>query len=923
VVIKRIALLLGVLWSGSASPLLVSIRHASNASVHREGKQAMTFDFGRRQSESHAQAIRGFGIKRPLEFLAITCAIGGPFLPMCAHAQSTIRSQGIEWSISKGVLSASNNADMLCISVPDAANRGETSTALARVSVADNQGWSVSFAIRFGPLNKKAGGIRLRHGETVICQVLADGFTGNMGGFLGKDMPFCNPVNTDWHDFKFVSDRSSLTLWHEGRRISAIPCTDVPDNIEVRGGCEPSADGQDPIVSVRNLVLKSGSTGAISDHAVTSIADTFASGPLPGLWNLKPNGGSIQKHGSELQFLPSRNQDSFGVMSSRDGTLPTGSSWKLSFRFRYPNMGPYGIGFGIQDNKNKDKRPFWSHYDANLKLPRLLMGDHEVVVQNPGTWHDINVCNDHGHWTVDLDGRQVLVADCDRADYTIYFGGDIPSIKPWGWTTLALQSVQIDYTDGPRPPWLADVLKALPDTKGNRHEAAAIEGSSAVVAAAPRKVSTFGLALGVDSRMQAPACPASDGHLIVTARATTLQIPPGSIVEFRPQLNRPDYTPDKLHLLVNHGAVTTKDVFFTRTNKSLPAFVVDAPSTAARTTLVSIVAEDVNLHQIELSSATMVLASVDAPAGFILQDEKVRLAATKNQTPRAIYVFLEDQYLGCLKANLESFAVDARPLPVGQHRFWLITESSDGALHPPAESTITIMPRFKMSSFAQEGTFTVDADKQSIPVHVHREVGTGVNKSYLYVAGNFIGESDKPDFDIRVPVTEVGSGNIAIEAVGVGKDGSLYPAEAIHVNLKNVYTDSAAASRRKYKDLQGVIAQIGAIDQEIGYWYTRACNEPDFVTYTSGRAIAFYDGFERVVTVAYINSITVLGKVGDYLGRCKAAIIKRAQLRLEIGRRYKELGKGDAAKSSLQQAIQEAGEDSGIGTAAAQELRGL
>ena len=63
--------------------------------------------------------------------------------------------------------------------------------------------------------------------------------------------------------------------------------------------------------------------------------------------------------------------------------------------------------------------------------------------------------------------------------------------------------------------------------------------------------------------------------------------------------------------------------------------------------------------------------------------------------------------------------------------------------------------------------------------------------------------------------------------------------------------------------------------------------------------------------------------VGDYLGRCKAAIIKRAQLRLEIGRRYKELGKGDAARSSLQQAIQEAGEDSGIGTSAVQELRGL
>ena len=85
----------------------------------------------------------------------------------------------------------------------------------------------------------------------------------------------------------------------------------------------------------------------------------------------------------------------------------------------------------------------------------------------------------------------------------------------------------------------------------------------------------------------------------------------------------------------------------------------------------------------------------------------------------------------------------------------------------------------------------------------------------MYVAGAFIGESDKADFDMAVPVTEVSSGNIAIEAVGVGKDGSLYPPESIHVNLTNVYTDSAAASSRKYRDLQAVIAQIGAIDQEI------------------------------------------------------------------------------------------------------------
>jgi hypothetical protein len=133
-----------------------------------------------------------------------------------------------------------------------------------------------------------------------------------------------------------------------------------------------------------------------------------------------------------------------------------------------------------------------------------------------------------------------------------------------------------------------------------------------------------------------------------------------------------------------------------------------------------------------------------------------------------------------------------------------------------------------------------------------------VSKSYLYVAGAFIGESEKTDFDMAAPVTEVSSGNITIEAVGVGKDGSLYPPESIHINLKNVYTDSAAASSRKYKDLQGVIAQIGAIDQEIEYWYTRACNEPDFVTFTSGKEIVSYDGFYRVASTPRITLVVLL-----------------------------------------------------------------
>jgi hypothetical protein len=83
------------------------------------------------------------------------------------------------------------------------------------------------------------------------------------------------------------------------------------------------------------------------------------------------------------------------------------------------------------------------------------------------------------------------------------------------------------------------------------------------------------------------------------------------------------------------------------------------------------------------------------------------------------------------------------------------------------------------------------------------------------------------------------------------------------------------------------------------------------------------DGFSRFACVSYIDSITIPGRVAEYLGNCRAAIVKRAQVRFEIGKLYKELGRRDSARTTFQQVIQEAGESSGVGSAAKQELAGL
>jgi hypothetical protein len=717
----------------------------------------------------------------------------------------------------------------------------------------------------------------------------------------------------------FKNDVLSYTGTWSNHRLSNSPGVQS-HKIKIAVG-DGYSEGHIEISSIRlsHQVLKPvpATPSAVSSQTPVSILDTFDHGPLAGLWTLKPNGGSILKRGEELAFLPSKAQDSFGVMTSREGALPADSSWIIKTRFRYPHSGPYGVGLGVQTVATPKKQILFFTPAAYAFKGQV----HHL--SNPEQWHDLIITNNRGHWSVKVDGQQIDDTDVPKDEYELYFGNDVQHLGSWDWSTLALQFVQIDYSEGPRPEWLASLLKAHSTVIGQAAPTPSSEAKG--VERAPvgqAKIFSIGLMLGVDSRIPPPAYPAPDGHLVVTSNNASVQVTQGSIVEFKPQCNRPGYVPDQLTLFVNRWVIERKDLFVGK-NKTLPSFVVDSPRATGLISQVSIMAEDNNRRQVELSKATLRCALPEVGTNFVLQDERVHLNRTKEQTPKAIYLFLEDQYIGCLKGNLDSFAVDARHLPVGQHRFWLITEMPDSTLLPPTASTITILPRFRVSSFAQEGTFTVEAEKQAIPVHISRETGTGINKTFVYVAGAFVGESDKNDFDMSVSVAEVSSGSAAIEVVGVGKDGTLYPPESIRVNIKNIYTDSLAASNQKYKNLQTAIARINQIDQEIEYWYTRACNEPDFITFASGRQVIFYDGFARVASVSYLNSITVPGRVADYLGQCKAAIMKRASVRLEIGRLYKQLGKRDAARSTLQQVVREAGEDSGTGGAALQELRNL
>jgi hypothetical protein len=190
------------------------------------------------------------------------------------------------------------------------------------------------------------------------------------------------------------------------------------------------------------------------------------------------------------------------------------------------------------------------------------------------------------------------------------------------------------------------------------------------------------------------------------------------------------------------------------------------------------------------------------------------------------------------------------------------------------------------------------------------------------MAGTKVFESEKREFDVNLSLLNAPTGKAVIEIVGVGIDGVAFAPETIEVDVRSPYYDALLARDVRAKQLGQMVRQMSEFDQEVVYWYERARQEPEFRTYMFGKTIFASDEFGRMASVGYVDSFTFPGNAGKYMAECKAAIVRRAQHRLEIGKLQKTLGMRENATSTLRQVIAEVGEGSGIGLAAVQELRG-
>jgi len=129
-------------------------------------------------------------------------------------------------------------------------------TATCKFTVPDTRVWQLSFDIRYGVLRDQAGGLHLYRGGSVIGHIEADGFTKDMGVFLGKDNEIWRmPADTEWHHISFMSDGSQMTVGCDGRQIGTGAAQSIPDGIDISNSQDMNVPCHQEGIWFRNIVF--------------------------------------------------------------------------------------------------------------------------------------------------------------------------------------------------------------------------------------------------------------------------------------------------------------------------------------------------------------------------------------------------------------------------------------------------------------------------------------------------------------------------------------------------------------------------------------------------------------------------------------------------------------------------------------------
>jgi len=281
-------------------------------------------------------------------------------------------------------------------------------------------------------------------------------------------------------------------------------------------------------------------------------------------------------------------------------------------------------------------------------------------------------------------------------------------------------------------------------------------------------------------------------------------------------------------------------------------------------------------------------------------------------------VFYGQEYLG--RASSGKFRIDARRLVPGYHEFFTIPRLGESKYGPLTMSQIWIPARLQID--APQGTVAIEGTTSTATIKVKNLSSVWLKEYRFFLDSKPIAVSDQGGGSFRLDASYVPTGSHKVDVVGVCSDAVPIAAESVTIRVSNPFLDAQKAKNDRLAKVEAMVANVTKIDDEIASLYERALKAPEVRTIQTTRFLTISE-WGRSASVALIESWQVPGEAGKLLGECKARILERARMAIEIGRLYVKLGRNAEARTWLQFAFESAGESNATGVLARSELSKL
>ena len=206
---------------------------------------------------------------------------------------------------------------------------------------------------------------------------------------------------------------------------------------------------------------------------------------------------------------------------------------------------------------------------------------------------------------------------------------------------------------------------------------------------------TFKTPDSLDFRSSPAAYPARDGHLVLTGSAD-VWVPKNHYIELMPNATLRGFTTVALTVLEN--GLPTRVIGVERALE-LPMIRVYPPVGDCNRKRVLIIATDA-VGNTRIIMKCVVRARLYGPAVTMnvqMQTETCTLSLENRDSLSAVYLYLDDLYLGRIGDTADTLDLDTNRLPPGTYHFRILAKNTEGVLLPEMRATFTVPVRLNVT----------------------------------------------------------------------------------------------------------------------------------------------------------------------------------------------------------------------------------